>query len=302
MNLTSQYIVNPKSKDVYLDINPFLNTIRTISTKLRIGVDRHILHEKNKPNTYKLDDIAFKMIRCPSGKFIMGEDDVDNSRRLVEVKEPFLLGETEITQELFERVMGYNPSKFQGDKYLDSKQNPVNQVTWYDAIIFCNKLSRLLRKRPYYNISRIKYGMLQNTKNNIVYAEVTIKPNSNGVRLPTEAEWEYASKAGTNNRWAGTDNEYDVEEVAWFEDNSSIAGEKQTHTVKGKRPNEWGFYDMSGNVREWCWNKYLDTNRVAHGGDWDSSLDNIKVSERQGAGPGNKDQANGFRIALSLVK
>jgi formylglycine-generating enzyme required for sulfatase activity len=211
------------------------------------------------------------------------------------IKRPFLLGETEVTQELFQAVMGYNPSAFQGGSYPNSNQNPVQSVTWYDALMFCNKLSLKLEKTPYYNISQIIY-IDESEKTNIKDAQVTYKPNSNGFRLPYEREWEYAAKAGTDNTWAGTNNKNDLDQVAWFSKNSDI----QTHPVKGKRPNEWGFYDMSGNVSEWCWDKYK-SNRVVRGGSWGGGSSSLYSARRGSQTPNNPNSYNGFRVSASLV-
>jgi formylglycine-generating enzyme required for sulfatase activity len=247
MNLTSQYIVNPKSRKAYFNSEASYKSIRTTNTRLRLHDDRQILNLKEK-DVFRVGKVKFKMIRCPIGQFKMGDENI-----LTKIERPFLLGETEVTQELFQLIMGYNPSEFQGKNYPNSKQRPVEQVTWYDAVVFCNKLSEKLRKKPYYNISKEKHIKAKvNNKNktlpNIGTADITINPQANGFRLPDEKEWVYAAKAGTNNQWAGTNDEGKLDEVAWYFDNSN----KQTHPVKGKRKNEWGFYDMTGNVLEWC--------------------------------------------------
>ena len=299
MNLTSQYIVNPKSGHAY---NTSLATYKSIhhsSAKLRLGDDRQILNERIKPHRkieIKVDDISFVMICCPRGKFTMGSD-IEEYR----IKKPFLLGETEVTQELFEKVMGYNPSEFQGEGYSDSNKRPVEQVTWYDAVMFCNKLSEICKKKPYYHISNVGYGSGLHKKN-ITKSTITINPHANGFRLPFEKEWVYAAKAGTDNQWAGTNELNKLGEVAWFNDNSEINGESQTHHVKGKRPNEWGFYDMSGNVYEWCWevSENYPAFRVARGGSWCNDASSLHPADRGSISPVTHSGILGFRVSASL--
>jgi|LauGreDrversion4_2_1035121.scaffolds.fasta_scaffold63172_5 formylglycine-generating enzyme required for sulfatase activity len=306
MNLTSQYIVNPKSVDTYLTSLATYKSIHHSSAKLRLGDDRQILNDKKKYKIFRVEDIEFKMIHCPRGIFTMGASDLsDNPKRTVSINKPFLLGETEVTQELFEKVMEFNPSWYQGYKYPNSYPNsnkrPVEHLTWYDALMFCNKLSLKLGKRPYYNISNIEHGKQDESKN-ITKAIVTINPQADGFRLPLEKEWEYAAKAGTNNQFAGTNDPNEVGEVAWCNDNSKINENHQTHPIKGKRPNEWGFYDMSGNAWEWCWDKYDEYSdlRVVRGGCWSTDASFLRSDVRYGFSHRNRNYYTGLRISASL--
>jgi formylglycine-generating enzyme required for sulfatase activity len=206
----------------------------------------------------------------------------------------FYIGKYEVTQKEWVEVMGANPSQFKGDNL------PVEMVNWYDSVEYCNKRSIKEGQQPYYNIDKNtkdpnnkpdpRYGDLDNIK-----WTVTTNPGANGYRLPTEAEWEYAADGGQLSEsysYSGSDFEG---EVAWYWRNSgdkeltgfwtrpAIAqNHDQTKPVGLKKPNELGLYDMSGNVREWCWDWFGDlvtnvtdpegsregSRRVWRGGGW----------------------------------
>ncbi len=232
------------------------------------------------------------MISCPKGFFTMGaNDEPNNLKRTESIRQPFLLGETEVTQELYQAVMKYNPSHFGGNKCA---KNPVDHVSWFDAVMFCNKLSQALGRSPYYQISNIT---LKKHSLNIESADVRTNRNTNGFRLPTEKEWEYAAKAGTDNLWSGCNDENDLKDFAWFDEKPK----KTTHPVRTRKPNEWGFYDMSGNVDEWCSDKYTSnsTRYVVRGGGWANSVSNVRSTSRSSQSPDRRYYDLGFRIALN---
>ena len=137
---------------------------------------------------------------------------------------------TEVTQKLYMQVMGYNPSEFHGDDL------PVESVTWIDAIKFCNELSVKNGLNPVYSSPR-------DTLNGV---SVVADASANGYRLPTAQEWEYAARGGEKYRYSGSNYQ---DEVAWYDGNSGGT----SHPVAQKKPNGYGLYDMTGNVKERCW-------------------------------------------------
>ena len=172
----------------------------------------------------------------------------------------FSIGVYEVTQKQYEAVMGRNPSKFKG------ANNPVEQVSWDDAAAYCAKLSSL----P----AEVAAGR--------VY------------RLPTEAEWEYACRAGATTKYSFGDDEKDLGKYAWFDGNSG----KTTHAVGEKLPNGWGLYDMNGNVWEWC-SDAKGSIRVYGGGSWNHSARDCRSAFRSPDVPSRRDGILGFRLALS---
>jgi len=240
---------------------------------------------------------GIKLINLPAGSFLMGTGDTDHewfchSRPVREVRlDSFQLSVYEITQAQYEKVMGSNPSLMKGD---DSR--PVEQVSWLDAAAFCNKLSELAGLMPCYDIRN----------RSCIFSR-------NGFRLPTEAEWEYACRAGTDTKYYTGNSESDLELAGWYRANS----QGTTHPVGQKKPNAWGLYDMHGNVWEWCndWlGNYADCrnenprgpnigySRVLRGGGWHYPAVGCCSAYRQRAKPEYRLSAVGFRIARSFNK
>ncbi|WP_286824198.1 SUMF1/EgtB/PvdO family nonheme iron enzyme [Microcystis sp. LSC13-02] len=156
-------------------------------------------------------DFNLEMVYIPAGRFNMGSNERENDEPIHEVNVPaFQIGKYPVTQAQYQAVMGNNPSGFSGNP-----QNPVESISWFNAQAFCKKLSQLTAKT---------------------------------YRLPTEAEWEYACRAGTETRFSFGEEENQLGDYAWFDGNSN----NTTHPVGEKRPNPWEIYDMHGNVWEWC--------------------------------------------------
>lgn len=223
----------------------------------------------------------------------------------------FKMLRTEVTQELYESIVGENPSYFQKDskkyeegfeksyevtKGEDVKKLPVEMVSWYDAIYFCNKLSVKKGLSPVYAVDGetdvAKWNYTPH-KEKILKGKVTQDVSASGFRLPTVGEWMYAAKGGEDyNKYYGSDN---LDEVGWYEENSN----NKTHEAARKMPNEYGLYDMSGNVWEWCWDDYGDSKRSFCGGSWGSNGGACEAFRRNDAATCSQYYYLGFRIVCA---
>src|SRR5690606_22962064 len=217
------------------------------------------------------------MVEIPSGEIEL-RDDRTKQKWSVSIK-PFLIAKFPVTQDIYFTITNELPSTFKGDK------RPVETVTWKEAVIFCNLLSKKSGLKPCYILTAHK-------------EEITFDQTANGYRLPTEAEWEYACKAGTK------EIRYDkLDLIAWYKDNS----EQTTHNIGQKKPNAWGLYDMLGNVWEWCSDLY-DTEvygsyRIFRGGGWCDEERSVMATTRRRSHPLKfKIDDLGFRIARNKLE
>jgi formylglycine-generating enzyme required for sulfatase activity len=239
------------------------------------------------------NSIGIELLLIRPGEFLMGSPDSDKDahgherpRHQVRITKAFYLGKYPVTQGQYQRLMGKNPSWFSKSGKgkgktgkEDTSQAPVENVSWNDAVEFCKRLSEK-EKREY--------------------------------RLPTEAQWEYACRAGSQTRWCFGDEKAGLGEYGWFEGNSG----RRTHPVGQKKPNAWGLYDMHGNVWEWCrdwWGKdyypkspaddppgpQAGARRVLRGGCWYIHAAHCRSAERFSFPPEIRGNCQGLRVSLA---
>ncbi len=235
------------------------------------------------------NSIGVKLVLIPKGTFMMGSPESEQGRNEnetqheVTISKDYYLGVYEVTQAQYEKVMGKNPSHFQGAKVGNENADlPVEMVSWDEAVKFCKKLSDLPEE----------------------------KKAGREYRLPTEAEWEYACRAGSKTAYSFDDEEGLLPEYGWFNRNSS----RRTHTVGLLEPNAWGLYDMHGNVWEWCSDRHGEypkgavsdptgpkegSFRVYRGGSWFIDAADCQSAYRNGGDPSLRFRYVGFRLALS---
>ena len=223
-----------------------------------------------------VNSIGMVLVPIPAGEFQMGSPETEEGRmdneteHLVKITKAYYLGAYEVTQEQYEKVMGNNPSDSKGEN------KPVEKVSWNDAVMFCQKLSE---------------------KEGVEY------------RLPTEAEWEYACRAGTTTTYSFGDDVSQLGDYAWYGGNSNGS----RHPVGGLKPNAWGLFDMHGNVWEWCQDRYgkyepermlfdptgpeSGSRRVLRGGAFANRAVHVRAAFRNLDGPSYRIHYLGFRLA-----
>lgn len=229
--------------------------------------------------------VKMELLSVPAGTFLMGSPRTEAGRLNHEAQtrvtlSAFSLGKTEVTQAQWTALMGKNPSKRKGDDL------PVEMVSWYDAIRFCEKLTEYAQAE----------GRL---------------PKNMKFTLPTEAQWEYACRAGTLKAFYAGEQESDLSRLAWWRENADA----KTHPVADRHANRWSFYDMLGNVREWCLDRYAErlsdgkdpletegTSCVCRGGAWNASWEACRAASRAEYSPSTRSADLGFRVALVKIE
>lgn len=226
---------------------------------------------------------AAEMVLIPAGTFMMGGNAPDAKPHQVEIS-AFMMDKFEVTQSEYRLLTGENPSRFKGDNL------PVERLRWNECLKYCNLRSEKEGLKPCYDL---KTGDCDFT--------------ANGYRLPTEAEWEYACRAGSTGEFSNAGGQRKLDEVAWFRNNSK----ETTHRVGAKKPNAFGLFDMYGNVAEWCGDYYdpqyyenspnkdprgpsQGSKRVLRGGSWKDRGKNISSSIRMFDDPATADICQGY--------
>lgn len=224
------------------------------------------------------DGVTMTFVRIPAGEFAGGPPAAQSGKRDSEglqhqpkTIESFYMSVTEVTQQQYAQVMGYNPSRFNG------ADNPVETVSWAGATAFCRRLSKKTGRK---------------------------------ITLPTEAQWEYACRAGTATRFSFGEDAHLLESHAWYKANSG----RRSHPVAMKKPNTWGLYDMHGNVQEWCSDQFHDPYysrslnldpegpsilRVVRGGAHAHAGDSCRSASRRGSSSDNRTGVTGFRAVFA---
>ena len=276
---------------------------------------QQVIKNRDKAALIVEKELSILPMMIPSGSFMMGcvDEDLDCGYNelplhLVNLTKGFYMTKYEVTQGLYQEIMGHNPSHFYEEGSCTASQCPVEMVSWYDAVLFCNRLSDRVGLEPCYHIGAEE-------EPHVIWKS----KDCMGWRLPTEAEWEYAAIGGQRSIYSGSD---DIDESAWFRNNSIY----KTQPVGKKKANGYGLYDMSGNVWEWVWDAaLLDDNweftglsgytsstqtdpvvsgsspyRVNRGGSWVNSDRYARISFRNRYKASYRYSYRGFRVVRTL--
>ena len=299
--------------------------VETVPTSTTEGTSKRTCSICNLEETKQIIAIPENFALIPAGTFQMGSNagyDANKPVHEVTITKSFYMGKYEVTQAEYEKYCSYTGSSSPRSSYGDGDNYPAYYVNWYDALVYCNKRSIAEGLTPCYSIldstNPDAWGAVPKSSDS-TWNAVVCDWNANGYRLPTEAEWEYAARAGDDTvsslTYAGTNSLSKLGEYAWYKDNSS----SKTHEVGTKKANAFGLYDMSGNVREWCWNWYTNSyntgteggsdptgtsagsSRVGRGGNWYNNSVGCAVSYRDLSYPYHRYFYLGFRVVRSAL-
>ena len=270
--------------------------------------------------------IPKEFVLIPAGTFQMGSEKgnkLEKPVHKVTITKSYYMGKYEVPQAEYKNYCSYTESSSPSSRYGDGDNYSAYCVSWYDALVYCNKRSMAEELTPCYSIvgstDPKDWGKVP-IDSDETWNSAICNFEANGYRLPTEAEWEYAARAGDNTvdsfTYSGTSDVNKLGEYAWYKSNSNVA----THEVGTKLPNAYGLYDMSGNVYEWCWNwfpiSYNTTTegesdptgaasgiaRVIRGGCWYNDSDYCAVSNRMYSFPSELSYNVGFRVVRASSK
>jgi formylglycine-generating enzyme required for sulfatase activity len=268
-----------------------------------------------------LSGVSVPFRYVPAGSFQRD----DTTTNITDITRGYWMGETEVTQELFQKVMGINPSYGSSSPATGETQNrrPVERINWYTVIAFCNKLSLANGKEAVYSVTGINdwanlaYSRIP-TSSNSAWSAAKMDMSKDGYRLPTEMEWMWAAMGadttsqpnttGRSKAFAGSTGNNSIGDYAWYNGNA----DGKTHEVGKKAANELGIHDMTGNVWEWCWDWFSiqigtgtltdptgatsSTNRVQRGSGWNGDASSCAVANRSAGPPGVGNFSVGFRV------
>ena len=241
-------------------------TVYNNTAKLTVTANVEVKVSFIQGTVYTAEGVHFMMkdIVAVTNGTVGHTDEPSNQPHQVNIP-AYRIGETEVTQELWQAVMGENPSNFK-----DSPKNPVENINWYECIVFCNELTKKVNGGSADECVYRALGNIYDKESAKAEVVPEVREDKKGFRLPKDVEWEWAAKGGTEDKWAGTNDESKLVEYAWYRGSNAW----KTHEVKTKKPNGYGLYDMSGNVFEFCFDEYAPSSntRLVHGGNWDSRV------------------------------